>query len=439
MPDAQGTEPLAKADTVLYCTSVALATDLSQYGDGLTADTTAAYELTSSLRGLDGSTGRNLWARVSVQTTDKNVVILAHASTSTFSSNTYAISIDGSYNIVFQQGATTLLSVAPALGATSSLGLSWCTRENPDTTGASDALISEFSIYNFTAGAYIGERTQVTHAIPTTNAGWALTVGGWYNAGAVVSKSGQVASCRIGKAFYPSAEVAEDWIAARSAHSPTVPTVLEPVPITVASGLADESEWAGMGNVGYCARQADQTRGRMLTDLVNEVYHDARTLTNTPSPTQWLIAPPGGSVKYRLDATRIRWVPHPGVARAWVRVHVQSWVTAGVAVPIGVRCYAMNRPHIGAGLVIEGSPAPALDFEFVQATLTINHGSGGAGQWLDLGMIRLPRFDGSAPTWSGTLTLCLAHAFDPANVSANDANARLKIKAWHVRPVLGIE
>ena len=70
-----------------------------------------------------------------------------------------------------------------------------------------------------------------------------------------------------------------------------------------------------------------------------------------------LIAPPGGSVKYRLDATRIRWVPHPGVSRAWVRVHVQSWATAGVAVPIGVRCYAMNRPHIGAGLVIVGGMA----------------------------------------------------------------------------------
>ena len=257
MPDAQGTEPLAKADTVLYCTSVALATDLSQYGDGLTADTTAAYELTSSLRGLDGSTGRNLWARVSVQTTDKNVVILAHASTSTFSSNTYAISIDGSYNIVFQQGSTTLLSVAPALGATSSLGLSWCTRENPDTTGASDALISEFSIYNFTTGAYIGERTQVTHAIPTTNAGWALTVGGWYNAGAVVSKSGQVASCRIGKAFYPSAEVAEDWIAALGMGALCVITMAN----VVVRYLSDESfAWTEEFSVDRNVDVLDQIR-----------------------------------------------------------------------------------------------------------------------------------------------------------------------------------
>ena len=435
----QGTEPLAKADTVLYCTTAfgSLATDLSQYDDNLTADTTAVYELNSALRGVTGETGRNLWARVSVATTDTNKFILIHGSTSSSSSNTFSIYLDGTGKITFAQGSTTLLQVTHGLAVTSSLGIMWSTRPNPDTTGASNAQISEFAVYNFTASAWIGERLQVAHAVATTNAAWSLTVGGWYSGGAVTSKSGQVASCRIGKAFYPTAEQAEDWIAARSAFAPTYVETLEPLPLTVASELANESEWAGMANVGYAAAAANANRARCLSNLVGEVYSDARTLTNTPSPTQWLIAPPGGSTKYRLDVTRLRWLPHPGPTRAWVRVHVQSWVTAGAAVPIGLRCYAFNRPHIGAGLKIEGYPAPALDFDFCSATLTANHGSGGVGVWLDLGLLRLPSFTGGSPSWSGTLTLGLAHAFDPANASANDANARLKIKAWTVRPLIG--
>jgi len=434
----QGTEPLAKADTVLYCTtSGSLATDLSQYGDGLTADTTAVYETSSALRGVTGATGRNIWVRASIATTDTNKFILIHGSTTVSTDNTYVIYLDGTGKITFGQGSTTLLQVTHGLGVTSSVGLMWSTRPNPDTTGASDAQVSEFGVYDFTAAAWIGERQQVTHAVSTTNAAWALTVGGWYSGGAVTSKSGQVSQCRIGVAFYPMAEQAEDWIAARSAFSSSYVEVLEPLPVTVASGLADESEYAGAANVGLAAAAANASRGRCLSDLVNEVYSDARTLTNTPSPTQWLMAPPGGSVKFALDVTRLRWLPHPGPTRAWVRVHVQSWVTAGASVPIGIRCYAFNRPHIGAGVKIEGYPAPALDFDFVSAALNANHGSGGVGVWLDLGLLRLPVFTGGAPSWSGTVTLGLAHAIDPFNLSTNDTNARLKIKAWTVRPVLG--
>lgn len=435
--DTQGTTPEAKADTVLLLQGGSLTTDQSQYGDGLTADTTAAYETSSSLRGITGDAGRNLWVRVSIAVADVNKFILIHGSTSSSTSNTYVIYLDGTGTITFAQGSTTLLQVTHGLAVTSSIGLMWSTRANPDTTGAGDAQISEFGVYNFTASAWIGERQQVTHATATTNAAWALTVGGWYSGGSVTGKSGQVSQCRIGKAFYPTAEQAEDWVAARPAFSSVYPSLLEPMPITVASGLANESEWAGQANVGYAAAAANANRARCVSDLVNEVYHDARTLTNTPIPTQWLIAPPGGSTKYRLDVTRLRWLPHPGPTRAWVRVHVQSWVTASTAVPIGIRVYAFNRPHVGAGVQIEGYPAPALDFDYVQSTLTADHGSGGVGVWLDLGLLRLPVFTGGAPSWSGTLTLGIAHAFDPGNTSANDANARLKIKAWTVRPVVG--
>lgn len=435
--DAQSTDPLNKADTRLQIGNVPLLyIDRSQVGVNLTASSTAAYETSSARTALDGDGGRELYVRVSVTTADTNKAILVHASTSSLASHTYLIKIDGSKNVVFSQNDVALCTVAPGLVATSSLSLHWSTRPNPDTTGAGDALLSEFIIYNHTTSAYIGEIVQVAHGVATTNSGWALCVGGYWN-GSLVAASGQVSACRIGRAWHTSTEFGEDWIAARSAHGSTLPRLLEPIPLTVDSGVGDESEWTGQANVGYLAAHANAARGRMLSNLVNEVYTDARTLTSTASPTQWLAGPPGGTSVYRLDVTRLRWLPHPGVSHAWVRVHVQSWVTSGSAVPIGVRCYAFNRPHLGVGPLLEGYPTPALDFDFVESTLTANHTSTGVGVWLDLGLVRLPEFIGQAPSWNRTLTLGLAHAFDPAATSTNDANARLRIKAWTVRPVIG--
>lgn len=435
--DAQSTDPLNKNDTVLQIGNVPLLyVDRSQYADNLTASATAAYETASSLRALTGSGGRELYVRVSVAVADANKVFLAHADTAAIASHTYLIKVDGAGAIVFSQNNVALYTIAHGLGATSSLSCHWSTRANPDTTGAGDALISEFAVYNHTAAAYIGEFKQVSHAVATTNAGWALTVGGYWT-GVLTLASGQVSACRIGKAWHTSIEFAEDWIAARSAHGSVLTRVLEPLPLTFASGIGDETEWAGQANVGFIAAHSNAARGRMLSPLVNEVYSDARTLTSTASPTQWLAGSPGGGRIYQLDVTRLRWLPHPGVSHAWVRVHVQSWVVASTAVPIGVRAYALNRPHLGVGPMLDGFPTPALDFDFVESTLTADHGAAGVGVWLDLGLLRLPKFVGGAPNWNGTLTLCLAHAFDPSETSGNDANARLKIKAWTVRPVIG--
>jgi hypothetical protein len=436
--DPQGTRPLAKADTVLLLDSSAADAwvDLSQYDTDLTEDD-APYEDPSVRGAITGATGRELYVRATVEPTDVNGMLLIHADPANSANNTYAILLNGSGDLEFRQGGTLLTTMAVVIAVDSEISVHWSTRANPDTTGASDALISEMIAYNHQAGAYI-DIVQVTHAVPTTNVAWALTVCGYWNGVATTLFQTPVIKARIGKAWHNSTEFAEDWVAARSAHGSTLPDVLEPLPITTDSGVADESEWTGQANVGYCAASADGNRGRMVTNLVNEVYYEQNTLDTTPTPTQWFIAPPGGSTVYKMDATKLRWLPHPGIRMAWVRVHVQSWVTAGAAVPIGVRCYAMNRPHIGLGPLVEGDPTPALDFDFVQATLTADHTSTGVGVWIELGLLRIPRFEGKSPSWVGTTTLCLAHAFDPGGTSANDANARLKIKAWHVRPVIGV-
>lgn len=72
-------------------------------------------------------------------------------------------------------------------------------------------------------------------------------------------------------------------------------------------------------------------------------------------------------------------------------------------------------------------------------TLTVDHGTSGVGQWLRFPLLPLQIYSGASSQWRDTTLLCLGVAFDPSGVSANDANARVKIKAWHVRPVVGIE
>lgn len=449
MPDAQGTIALAKADTVGLWVPSDLNTDVSQYGlDLTTSPVGGTFSLTGGFRDADtraqltGEGGRELYVRVDLRANvDTDQVLIACGAWDDPGTATYGIAVSsgGAIECVID-GATSKAHTLAVLTTTlQEVSICWSTRPNPDTTGASNALISELMIYGHTDAAF-EEVDQWTHAIGTIyDPSVTLSIGGYGNAFGWVADSRQVHAARVGVAFHPSAEFAEDWVAARVSHSTAYIELLEPVPLTFASGIGIENEWAGMANAGFIAAQADQTRARCVTDLVNEHDSDVRTLTTTASPTQWLAGPPGGSTTYKLDITRLRWLPHPGPTRAWVRVQVQSWVTAGAAVPIGVRVYAFNRPHFGVGPTIEGLPTPALDFDFVQATLTVDHGSGGVGEWLDLGLLRLPKFSGAAPGWSGTMLLGLAHAFDPAGVSANDANARLRIKSWSVRPVIGVD
>jgi hypothetical protein len=177
----------------------------------------------------------------------------------------------------------------------------------------------------------------------------------------------------------------------------------------------------------------------MLSNLVNETYRDAATISTAFAPTQWWAPAPDGKLQ-RLDVTKLRWCVVPrGVTHLFCRVHVQSWVTAGAAVPVQLRVFSFNRPFRGVGNMLGGAPIPALAVQSVASSLTVNHGAGGVGEWVRFPLLPVQTYNGAANDWRDTTLLCLGLAFDPAAVSANDANARVKIKAWHVRPVVGIE
>jgi len=430
---ARGAQTNAKEDTrILLLTS--LSADLSQYGTNLTASAPGAYELNSARCSL--ALTREVYARCSFSAAEADAIVVAHHNAG-LSSFSFALGTNGAGRLNAVINGGTAIWTAAAVVPAADLSISWSTRTNPDTTGASDAMVSEIVVYSHTTGEWLTNE-QVTHAVAATATTHTLSVGGVWDGAAIVSGPATAPTkIRVSSSFHSSVEVAEDWIAARTAYAGDLDDQIdEPLGPTVASGLGSSPQIVGRAQVGYAAAHARATQRRGWSSLVNEAYLDPVTFSNSAVngrwPDHWRRDAPGSS--YAMPLPFLRWVAlPPGSTHAFVRVHVRSWVTSGAAVPLGIRCYAMNRPpdttQIGA------APAPTLEYAYRGAVLTADHGSGGTGEWLDLGLVRLPRFTGPAKGWTETTHLCLAYAWDPAAASANDANARAQILAWHVRPV----
>jgi hypothetical protein len=422
-------EALAKEDTRLLLLG-SMTSDESQYDTDLTADGGGGYELLSSRGALNGSGGRELYVRVEFTAAEADLALLAHGATDG-STVTYGIATDGSGRIVLRQGGSIIYTsvTVPA----KDLSIAWSTRPDPDTGD----LMSELIVYNHTDEVYL-DVAWFTHGVPVTSNAWTLSAGGYYVTGPGMwgSPTNAPTKVRVSRAYHSPVEMAEDWIATRAAHSgAALETLVEPLGTSLA-GV--QGQWAGQPNVGYLAAHARELRGRMFSPLINETYHRAWTAAGSgTNPEQWLLTPPGASSAFKADITKLRWVMvPPGVRYAHVRVHVRSWVTSGSAVPVHLRCYSFNRPHVGIGGNIGGAPTPALKTSFVKGSLTVDD-IGSTGRWLDLGILPLSVFEGPNHGWTHTTHLVLAHAFDPEGLSTNDANARLQIRAWHVRPILG--
>lgn len=431
--DAQGSQTNAKEDTVLLLGLDGFDpwVDLSQYGTDLFEDS-AFYEDPSARGALDGSNGRELYVQAVIEPTDGDGMLLIHASTADAVDHTYAIFLNSGGDIEFRQGGTLLATITLSVGVESVISIHWSTRNNPDTAGSSDALISECIVYNHTAAAYAGF-IQVKHAVATTDPTWALTVGGWWNGATVLLIEAPITKCRIGKAWHPSTEFAEDWIGARPSHASdlTVPDYL--LPVDVDSGLGDEGAWTGQANVGWIAEDNARKRWALWSPLVNESYTDARPIGDVETPVQWY-APAPGADAYRMRLDFLRWVPVPrGATHAWVRIHVVSYVTgASDPVPIQFCCVAMSRPPFGLG----PAGGDAFTFARVESTvLDVDNGATGVGQWLELGLVRLPIYVGNTPGWRDTVHLALGWQIDPAGTHPDPDEGRFKVKSWHVRPL----
>lgn len=457
---AQGAVTNAKEDTV-YFADVDLGdlwVDQSQFGVDLIEDSTA-YELDSDRTALTGEGGRELYVRFFYDPTDSELVILSHNDETDNTIHTYQIKITSTGELSFTVDAVALTIVSmPALSC--SISASWSTRDNPHTTGASDALISEFIVYNHTSGEYVSDFVQVSHAVPTTSASYAFGIGGYYEGGAMTSgKTPTIV--RIGRCWHNSVEMAEDWIGTRAVAPQARPQNYPIIPLYPEAGFGDAQEWAGAANSAYAKRIAQATQSAVQqAPLLNEVYSDPweyRLTGLTSEQIDWMRSRSPWSARDYEDVTKLRYLkiprrkpayaaisdtePYIGLAgkEGWpdlrVRVHVKTWVTTGDPVMIRVSCRAMTRPPTWTDSLEVPDPVPPFgESEVISALLVgVDHTSSGIGEWLDLGKIKLPSLPATGP-WSHGVYLCLSWGIAPMADDPNQNNARLEINAWQVVP-----
>lgn len=442
--DAQGSQASALEDTVYLALSSNESTDLSQRLTNLTAADLGGYETSSARTGITGARGRELYLRTTMADADGSYIMLSHGDPAVSTSNTYTIrrTVAATADIEFVQGATVVYTHADInanLAGTDDISIHWSTRDNPDTTGAGDAQISEFIIYNHTTPGYILEPKQATHAVSSTNAAWAFSVGGRWDGANLVSDSRQIIKCRVGDSWHTSVEFAEHWVAARTAPTADTEQIDDLLPLDKTSAIGDDGELVGQGNMGWTAAHNITKRRAMWGPLVNEHWSDAEVISTTADPTQWVTSAPDQTL-YKLRVDMLRWcVVPPGCTHAWVRLHVVSYVTSGAAVPVQFRIYALNRPPLFD--LVKYPDAPALEYSLVTSSLlTVDDVSPTAeGRWMFKSMIRLPVYTPATPGFQNTVHLVPAYAFDPGATSSNDANARILINSFHARMAVGVD
>ena len=460
---AQGAVTNAKEDTVFYGDSGLgdLWVDQSQFDTDLTEDATC-YESPSSRAALTGATGRELYVRLPVDPSGGESIILIHADPSDVTSHTYQIKYEISGELTFSQNNTQLAAVTLSLAGSTDISIHWSTRPNPLTTGGSNAVVSEIIVYDHDSDAYVTrDFVSVAHAISTTSTSWALGVGGWWDGSVMKFSSPNPSKCRIGRAFHTSVEMAEDWVATR-AVAPKVRPQNFPVlgPIDPDAGFGNESEWAGAANAGYAKRIAQTSTSAMrYAPLLNEVYSDPMTyrLIGSVDSPQWMLTTKTSDRVYR-DVTKLRFVqlPRTQILKAatsveppyvqhvesgqWprlrVRVHVQSWVTSGASVHCLVECTGMSRPPTWEASLEVGDDPPPYAAKTISNFFDVDHGSSGVGEWIDIGTLdpNQDQIGVAHPIWGSCIYLCLGWGIAPLGGELNEANARMKIKAWQVIP-----
>lgn len=448
--DAQGTEPLAKEDTRGLWLNYELDADLSQWATDLTISAAGpaygnngAYRASDTPRQLTGALGREIVVRFEVNPgSDKSACVVALGPPASSVTVAWAIELDSSTRLSFRQGASVLATVAFAsISGQQEVTVSWSSRPNPDTTGASNALLSEVFVFGHTSSEF-EEPVQFAHAVSTVAGTHAFMLGGYGGAGGNpwTSDVRQVRSCRIGSAWHPANELADDWLFARDAKPSTgLPLPAVHVPLTWASNIGDEGQWIGQANAGVIAAESIARRRAGWSPLVNDVYHDAQPIAPESvelAPLSWHRNAPGSDL-FRLRIDYLRWVPVPrGCTHAWVRIHVTQWTAdAGASdpVPLQLGCWAMNRPFAVG-------PVGGDSFAWSRCTHSLllenEHYEAGTGMWLDMGLVQMPVYTGPHQGWRDTVHLALGWAWDPEGIYPGDVEqGRMRIGAWHVRPL----
>jgi hypothetical protein len=414
----QSTRFLARGASITACT-----TDASQYLINVTAGTGCVLEASPDSARFDFSHPRTIGFVITANNTDTGT-LFRHGSVSP---TRFAFSSANNLRITVNNATAGTLTLTGLDAVRDTLVVAWTSRANPDTTGAGDAVESTIHAWNVTNSTY--ERLTVTHAVSTTKTQTAF-FGAADNASTLIY-SGAITTIWFENREQSAAEIANDWVAARTAPTSTLEAGHQGHPPQADTFDAQNYHhgpsalWAAVATCGLVRRTLSPLWNEMLNTVPD--WTDALLVAADP-----MIRGAPDSDSWRMHLGWRRTVPVPHTCNyLWARVHVRSWTTSGAAVPIGVRLYSLSRPP-GAPLDPGdlGAADPLVTY-FGEATITRDDDAS-VGEYTTIGLIPIAR--GRAGMYADTTTLAIALNVDPASASSNDANARINVKAVHVVP-----
>jgi hypothetical protein len=246
------------------------------------------------------------------------------------------------------------------------------------------SIVNELAIYNFTSESWAF--ASATHAGATQNPAHTLTIGAGFGGSTAYSRGlGAILAVHIGRRFHATTEAAEDWV---SESTPPAFDGYDRTPMltgaAAALAIAGEGNFAGPSLLwsGAATRQATQ---RQVGSFVNARPTVPATEYFSSYPPHFYRASPDGAPGWKLC---IRYLWHgylsPKVNVAQVRAHIRGLdlFSDGDISPIRFRSFSIADLDVGIA-------GPAMTFyrgPIVSVTSTTP-----AGEWLDLGVVRLAR------------------------------------------------
>jgi hypothetical protein len=316
--------------------------------------------------------------------------------------------------------AVALSYTVTGLGAgAEELVIAWVSEANPDTTGASDAVLSWLYIWNTADGTF--DKTRFTHATSTTKTQTAF-FGAGDNAGTAVF-SGTITGIQFENRLMSATEIAHDWVSALSSPGTSVQNDDQGLPISSSIGFAAQSAFHGPAAAWACDATRRMKR-RLFSPLWNENMRIETEFTQgelDSATDPWIRGAPSAN-GWRMHLTFLRSYPvPPGATHLWVRVQIRTYVSSADAVPLGCLFYSMNKNPSDEG-------GEALVPYSVQEKVTRDDAAT-EGSYVIKAKVPISK-DADGFTW-----LALAFNIDPDDESTNDNRERVRVRSVHAVPV----
>lgn len=318
-----------------------------------------------------------------------------------------------------ENGALRVSATLPGLtvpGTPYKVVIGWAQRSDGAT------IRSELALYAFDADAWVV--THADHAEGTVTPTDTLTVGaGWAGADTFSGALGAFRAVRIGRRFISTTELSADFV--EDADPPTITgRRRDPLPTSDATEalIAGEGDIAGPASLWAttATRQADQ---RLAGPLVQCVPRAPALEQLPPSPASWHQATPDGedgwvwSLRYLWHA---RASPKVNFIRA--RAHVRVAEAAGGDTISPVKLRVFTAAHLPKGLLNEP------EMVWYRGPVVTIAAPNGAGEWIDLGQIRIAR------EADHVTHVMLASCIDPAEGEGDDFTTTWSLRALTADP-----